>query len=669
MKGQTSAEFLILLSVTLTIMIIVLVVAYDQFATIQISKGNMEARNAVESLKAAAVEVYGQGEGARRLVYIKIPPDYSPETSFVSDRTISLKVRGNDVASTTDFDVYGTMPGTEGGHFLWVVSEGNRVRIGSIFLFVDKNSILVSMLQTQEKGDGFNVKNIGDKEINVTLTPSWIHDGVVNLSVSESEFTLGPDEDIDVNVTFSASTSAAGDYTGTLYIEGTDGEIEESFPLLLNAEVLIPQVLANISNISGVGIMGNIWYQAVPRGQTAERVFSICTQPNISITEIVFTGSGDSGDFFVPTTAGPIGPESCINKELQVSVPIEASLGNHTGFINSVGDGIHNDSVLLIIEVRPQDTIPPEILSMTGGPQKAFVNDFYNITVNVSDENTGYSNIKYCEIKIDENGSLLNMSPVDGQFNSINELAEIHYPPYSIAAGKHTAYARCADKGNNLGNFTPMNFTMHKEVLIVFQDSSPSADEALMIYYLTFQKSQIGLAWSYDIGIASQVNAGQVDLDSYATLLYADYDNTKGNAPTIVSFANAGKATMMFSDALKEGPRQLNLTGNAGAAENPDVADYIMNNTHYITSPFAIGDLYMYVVAVNRYSMPTDVEATGLMRDTSSAGSKLILAHNDTLRLIMNGMSTVTNLNSNGTTLMTRNIDYAINTSKPYVTD
>ncbi|MEW6036398.1 MAG: hypothetical protein AB1529_07335, partial [Candidatus Micrarchaeota archaeon] len=568
MRGQSSAEFLILLAVTLTILVIVFVIAWDQFSSLQLTKGGMEARNSVETLKAAATEVYGQGEGARRLVYIKIPPNYAPNASFVANRTIALKVRENDIASTTDFDVYGSLPGTEGGHFVWVISEGNRVRIGNIFLFVDKNSVLVQMLQTQTKGDNFTVQNIGDKPINVTLTPSWTHSPVVNLTLSDTNFSLGPGDSQTVEVEFTSSSSAAGDYTGTLEVFGDDGDIQETFPLLLDADVLVPDVQANISNVSGVGVIGHIWYQAVPRNQSASRTFSICSLPNISVTTLTFTGTGTAGAWLQNTTAGPLPPDSCLNHMLTLNVPAGAALGNNTGTIEISGDGIYNDTIIVIINVLPMDTQPPVITNMSRSPQPAFVHQFLTINLSVTDVNTGNSNIKYCEIKID-NGTLQNMTAVDGIFDSPRENASISYAPYFIRAGNHTASARCADAGGNLGNFTNLSFVMHKEILVVFKDDEPEEDEALWVYFLSFQTSQLGYAWSYDMAFADDVNSGAIALNAYATLLYGDYEEGVGNDDTVRAFNSSGKATMLFSDALKEGPRELGLTNNRGVSQSP----------------------------------------------------------------------------------------------------
>ncbi len=667
MKGQTSAEFLTLLLAGLIILVIVLAIAYDQFTALQLTKGAMEARNSVETLKSAASEVYGQGEGARRLVYIQIPPNYEPNTSFVANRTISLKVRGNDVASTTGFDVYGTLPGTEGGHFVWVISEGNRVRIGNIFLFVNKNSLLVQMLQTQSKSDNFTVQNIGTKPINVTITRNWLHSDV-SAAVSETAFSLGPDETQEVTVTFESNASAAGDYTGSLDITGFDGTDEETFPLLLDAEILVPEVTANISNVSGVGVIGHIWYQAVPRNQSASRVFSICTLPNISISSMSFTGSGTAGGWLAPASGGPLPADSCYNQLLTLNVPADAALGNTTGSILISGDGFYNDTIILIINVLPLDTIPPVVLNITRTPRPVFVHQFLNITANGSDIGRGNSAIDMCQIKID-NGTVMNMMPSDGAYDTPNELAYMNFPPYSISAGNHTAFVRCIDHGGNVGAFSNITFVMHKEILFIFTDDpSGISDEGNWFVFVANPKSKYNFTWSYDADFATNVNHGSRDLNAYAVLVYADYEPDIGNDVTINRQNDAGRGTVLLGSAVDWGPTELGFGQGSGSMAGVSTTMYVMNNGHYITS-FLPADttVPIYRSSTNRFVIPTDCLGTQLVRDSSGGSSKIAL---DVYSNIVSwGALSPLDFTSNGTNISIRAIDWAINRSLPAMTD
>ena len=666
MRAQTSVEFLVILAVSVTILAIVLAVAYEQFTTLQITKGNADARNSVDVLKAAATEVYAQGEGSRKQVFVRLPPEYQGADSYVANRTISMKVRGNDVASTTDFDVYGSLPGTSGGHFVWVISEGNRVRIGSIFLLVSKSALSVSMLQTQTKTDTFTITNIGNSTINVTLSPSWTH-ADVNFSLDQTNLTLDPDESANVTGTFTASAFAVGDYSGSIEVIGDDGVDQESVAVLAFAEVLVPDILANISNVSGIGVIGHVWAQSAPRNQTITRTFSICTQQNVSVTTVTFTGTGTAGAWLVPTSAGPIPADSCIQKPLSLAIPANASLGNNTGTIELSGDGIYNDTIVLIINVLPIDTQPPVITNISASPRPYFIHNFLTINVSVTDAGTGNSNIAYCLIKAGANGTLQNMSPVDGAFDSPTEQAYMSYPPYFLSAGNRTFFAQCADAGGNLGNFSNITVMVHKEFLLVFKANSPTTDEALWYWFISIPKSELGYAWSYDITFADDLNSGNFSSAPYAVLLYADYVNSVGNDDTINAFNDSGRATVLLGQALKEGPRELGLINNQGASQSPETNDFIVNILHYITSPYLVGTITYYNSPQVRFGLQDNVAGTHLMQDTALPNSRRIIV--DAPKIIMFGPTTPSEFNQNGTRLAVRALDYAINISIGSITD
>jgi hypothetical protein len=261
------------------------------------------------------------------------------------------------------------------------------------------------------------------------------------------------------------------------------------------------------------------------------------------------------------------------------------------------------------------------------------------------------------------------MTAADGSFNSPTELAIISLPPYSIRAGNHTAYARCADAGGNMGNFSTLSFVMHKEILVVFKTDEPEEDEALWVYYIGNTPSQLGFAWSYDIALAADLNSGLVNPSGYAVLMYADYQNGVGNLNTIRAFNQSGKYTMLMSEAFDEGPRELGITSTGGTPSNPDMTAYVMNNSHYITSGFNITTVNIYRAPQRRYLVEPGTLGTHLVRDTSGSNSKRMVVEVPSYRLLLFGQTTASNFNINGTTMATRAIDYAVNKSIRAITD
>src|SRR3989338_10571505 len=136
-KGEVSTEFLVIITIMFLFLSVVIYLVQEQKTSVDRIKSQSDTDNTISQIGAAAGDVYSQGEGARRRVFVQIPPGYDFEKSFVSNNLININVDGTDHAFTTDFEVRGSLPATYGGHWIWAISEGNKVRIGSVMFTVD----------------------------------------------------------------------------------------------------------------------------------------------------------------------------------------------------------------------------------------------------------------------------------------------------------------------------------------------------------------------------------------------------------------------------------------------------------------------------------------------------------------------------------------------------
>ena len=172
-KGQLTSEFLFILAVMLLLLSIVVVITQEQRRNIEQIKFQNDAANTVAQIGSAANDVYSQGEGARRRVFVQIPLGYDFEKSYVRNRTINVNVAGSDHAFVMDYDVRGSLPLNDGNHWIWVVSEGNRVKIGSIMFVVDRQSIFTIMDKNTEKDEQMIIQNVFGSHINGSLQLLW----------------------------------------------------------------------------------------------------------------------------------------------------------------------------------------------------------------------------------------------------------------------------------------------------------------------------------------------------------------------------------------------------------------------------------------------------------------------------------------------------------------
>jgi len=344
-------ELLVILAIALTIFLVVVYISQEQTSEVMKHKEETDARNSVEDLGAAAREVYAQGEGAKKQVYINIPSSYDPASSSVEDRAIKMNVRGSDYAAVTDFDVHGSLPLTSGAHWIWVISEGNKVRIGSAMLSLDKSLIYIIMDRNDSAGDSFTVTSIWDKDITVTLTENWPHTEV-SMGYGPGTFSLSPEDSQPISLSFTASENAIGFYYGWIDITGDDGNITETVKIPVNIEVLSYV----IETAPPLNVTPNFWAETMQPGNSTSKNFTVCTNEHTSVTSVSFTPSSGEPGTWVGNTAplGPIGAGSCEQKMLTLSVPNSTATGTYAGSIQVLGGGVSGaqDTITLYVVVQ-----------------------------------------------------------------------------------------------------------------------------------------------------------------------------------------------------------------------------------------------------------------------------------------------------------------------------
>lgn len=258
-KAQAAAELMIILAVSLVVLI-----AIFSFNTKSISELNQQkqietAHTSVTELKNAVNDVYSQGVGAKKRVFFIVPSSVNQSGSGIIDKTIVLDLLGNDVAAKSNTPISGTVPTTPGGHWVWVTAHENYVSIGSEGISIDKTSSFVTVSQSGSIQDSFTITNNGDEAAAVTITKNWPHTGTVDLETNPPEsppneihFNLNAGEQQTITLTYTASATASGNYSGTLGIEAVFAGSTENISFPVNAEV-VPIAITLPINFSTAG--------------------------------------------------------------------------------------------------------------------------------------------------------------------------------------------------------------------------------------------------------------------------------------------------------------------------------------------------------------------------------------------------------------------------------
>jgi len=585
-KAQTSVEVLVILGIALLVMLAFLMLTQSQSVQVNQQKESQDAANAVSELASAAKDVYAQGVGAKKQVKITLPSGYEPNESSIGNNAIRLRANGNDYVEIVDFSLHGSLPKSSGNHFVWVISEGSRVRIGDSMIVLDSPSLNVLMPESSEKMEGIVVRSSWDSEVNVTITPLF-NNSKVDMGLGSHAFALMPLSSGGVAVVFTSGNNASGFHSGYIELNATDGKQHELVVLPVTVEVSG----ANVSAPPELSMLPGVFNKNASLGENLTVVFQVCAGPWTRLSSVSFDSSiNDAGDWVNGTQAlGAMEPETCQPKSFTISIPLNATAGTHRGRISARGSGslVAEDYADIVIDIpATYDVNGPDASDIRIYPEKPYAGEPLTFSVVADDSLMGNSTIKGCEIKLDS-GTWQKMEAADGTFDESSEKAvDIEFS--GLALGKHFAQARCTDAAGNTGSSDSLTFHVMKDFLFVASAKTQTSSEDDWISWLSSHKSGEGYAWAYDVTDAGKVSSNSLDLSYYSAILLAQWDWKTDLEPPISAYMGKGGNVVLLGNANLQGTRELKLTDHPATPSNGMQVKIVTNST-YISEPFLTG--------------------------------------------------------------------------------
>jgi len=656
-RGQVSVELLVFFAVALLVLIAFIFLTQTGIQDVNRTREQSAVKNVVDDLSGAAKEVYSQGEGAKKLVYVTIPSDVDPLNTWVGNRSIKLRVAGTDYVRTEPFEVHGMLPTSPGGHQVWVISEGNKVRIGYAMIELDKQTLIVTMKPNDTASEDFTVTNIWNRPINVTLQYTWTSTDATfdlsntfinNLQVNNSQTFMA---------NFSTNNKAVGIYVIDITLTPTDGAGSSEIVKL----PLILQVVANPFKRPPLTIIPPIFNASLNATQSVTKVFQVCTNEVTSVTGVTFTPSpGSPGSWMAGTNSlGPIGPDSCLPKLLTITVPNGTALGNYTGYVNLKGQGAVGAEDSLGEQVKVggiADILCPVIENISSIPSRPHFFEPITIIAVANDTATGGSIITGCTISSDNGTTWDAMNPVDEAFDNMTENASFTYND-GFGSGMHPFVISCIDGSNNA---CPQNYSFKIAKHILFVISSGNSTD--WSDWITAHFSSAGYQWDYDVATINQVVDGVYDLTFYDIVIFIDWSNDPAFASIVLDYRDRGGYLGLFGESAHLAVRDLDVAWHPDNP-HPENSINIVNNTHYITQGFNLSIISIGPVKAKTYELFPDFE-TGKLGTSGwfyPDTGRTMLA--DVNRTTLWGVMDPWRMNQNGVTISTRVIDWMINQS------
>jgi len=234
-KGQTSIEYIILLAISILFFLVIIIIAYEQFANVGQVKSRDISVNSLKTIASAAKEVYLQGSGARKTVVVTFPPEVEDNSLGIVNNSLHLIHAGTDVSFPVDYPIYGNLPTSAGTYEITLISIGTAVQIGLAPFYTSPQSFAFDFCAATSilsSNDTLTVTNQQNETLDVTLAVDWTYANVT-LGVSNSSLTLPANIPQNVTVSTNISTGAAiGSYTGSIILNTTNYSV--SAPVTIN---------------------------------------------------------------------------------------------------------------------------------------------------------------------------------------------------------------------------------------------------------------------------------------------------------------------------------------------------------------------------------------------------------------------------------------------------
>ncbi len=344
-KAQASVELLIILAVSMIAIGLIIALSNNEISSINLSKANSDARFTAEKIAKTAEEVYVSGPGTKKQIFVSIPSGIDENKTSVSNKTIRLNVNGTDIIAETKVEVTGNIPTSPGGHWIWITAFEGYVVIGSIQIETDKGSIYSTIAQETSTIEQIKVINNTAGNANVQVSFTW-NETEISMQSSNSSFNVPADSNSGIDLNFTSTSNAVGNYVGEIVFEITTIDGIKQIVVPITIEVII----------GGTGeqplmIFPAEWNLLTEGGFSETQNFQVCNTTSSELTNIVFSPSiGDAGNWIQPIPAiNSLAGNTCEEITIRIDVPLGAS--SNTGTITG-SDGTNSDFISLNVSIK-----------------------------------------------------------------------------------------------------------------------------------------------------------------------------------------------------------------------------------------------------------------------------------------------------------------------------
>jgi hypothetical protein len=554
-------EFLLILAASMVIIMMIVLLSQQQITSVQSQKDSMDTQNALLDLSSAAREVYAQGEGSKKLVFIRLPSSYDPGQSYVGNKSIGIRAAGTDHISLENFNVRGYLPATSGMHWVWVVSEGDHVRIGDAMMEFDKNRVYVVMASNSTASFSFSVKNIWSSAINISTSTAWINQDV-GMSGVPAAMSLDVNGTQTINLQFTSSSNSSGAYFGQISLSAADGgSLTETVNIPVTVEVTPSgQQPYPTKDIQGP-VITSMYQEPTPAVKNGALAIYVNATDALTGNHTISGCLIDADN--TNNWQGMIPADGAYDQVTELSLFNYTSgfaLGPHTVRAKCT-DMLNNTGPLAYyyFDVSEADKLGPIVIQMR---HTEYATTMSNVSLGgiATDAYTGANTVAGCKVKVGTGGSWVPALPDDGAWDNVTE--NFTYYVGSLPVGMYNVYYQCNDSVGNLGGiYNDSIGVVDVDLMLALDVSGSMADNVTNVTNSTVVQAS-GTGWSSLKNLSVWYKNGD------SANLTVELEATKGNC-TVSYNATVNNVQMATGNTTSTSYVKLASTINISAFSAP----------------------------------------------------------------------------------------------------
>jgi len=339
-RAQTTTEALLVLSIAIFLLVFLLITSYNQIYNNNILEQQKIGSAAVKALAKEVDDAYFLGAGTVKNLYIMMPRLVDYDNSYISGKSIVLRVENTDFVSSTKVDVRGEWPNHSGASVFSIRAFGDYVTLEDQPVFPSPAQVALSVLQGASSDVNILISNTSSSQKDYNFYDEFPSLGseASLLTSSVNPITIDSNTTTVVPLEISCANDAFGGYYGKVVFVPA---------ILTDANISIPiKVVCNYASqkLELSPLQKTIYASA---GAHSTDSIIVCNNSPLVFNDVEAKLSGAAASYIFTNFFEDVAANLCSTINLSINAP--SAPGTYAGLIIASSSGYSSTANISLV--------------------------------------------------------------------------------------------------------------------------------------------------------------------------------------------------------------------------------------------------------------------------------------------------------------------------------